>query len=99
MLSGAISENEVLCTFGSDGRLIFRFWCEMSEAEIIEVLVHALTETAIEAVLKKLGCLKKARSAKLKEYLFLTNIVCNFLQFLFWEKATYPPILMRISLG
>jgi hypothetical protein len=66
MMSGAIPENEVLCTLGSDGRLIFRFWCEMCEDEIIEVLVSALTETAIEAALKKLGCLKKARLAKFK---------------------------------
>jgi len=66
MLSGAIPENEVLCTLGPDGRLIFRFWCEMSEDEIIGVLVSALTETAIEVALKKLGFLKKARSARFK---------------------------------
>ena len=54
-LSGAIPEDEVLCTLGSDGRLIMRFWVEMSDEEIADALVNLLTEISIDWALRRLG--------------------------------------------
>jgi len=54
-LSGAIPENEVFCTLGSDGRLIMRFWVEMSDEEIVDSLINLLTEISIDGALRRLG--------------------------------------------
>ena len=54
-LSGAIPENEVFCTLGSNGRLIMRFWVEMSDEEIVDALINLLTEISIDGALRRLG--------------------------------------------
>ena len=54
-LSGAIPENEVFCTLGSDGRLIMRFWVEMGDEEIVDSLIELLTEISIDVALMRLG--------------------------------------------
>jgi hypothetical protein len=54
-LSGAIPEDEVFCTLGSDGRLIMRFWVEMSDEEIVDALIDLLTEISIDWALRRLG--------------------------------------------
>jgi hypothetical protein len=53
-LSGAIPEDEVFCTLGSDGRLIMRFWVEMSDEEIADALINLLTEISIDVALRRL---------------------------------------------
>jgi len=55
MLSGAITENEVFCTLGPDGRLIVRFWVEMGDEEIVDSLIELLTEISIDVALRRLG--------------------------------------------
>ena len=54
-LSGVIPENEVFCTLGSDGRLIMRFWVEMSDEEIVDALINLLAEISIDGALRRLG--------------------------------------------
>jgi len=64
MLSGAIPESEVLCTSGSDGRLIIRFWFEMSDEEIVDVLICLVTEFSIEGALRRLGYFKRYKTVR-----------------------------------
>jgi len=64
MLSGVIPESEVLCTFGSDGRLIIRFWFEMSDEEIVDALICLLTEFSIEGALRRLGYFKRYKTVR-----------------------------------
>jgi hypothetical protein len=63
-LSGAIPEDEVFCTLGSDGRLIMRFWVEMSDEEIVDALINLLTEISIDGALRRLGYFKRYRTVK-----------------------------------
>jgi hypothetical protein len=63
-LSGAIPENEVFCTLGSDGRLIMRFWVEMSDEEIVDALINLLTKISIDWALRRLGYFKRYETVK-----------------------------------
>jgi hypothetical protein len=82
MLSGAISENEVLCTLDPDGRLIMRFWVEMSDEEIVDALINLLTEISIDWALRRLGYyFKRYKTVKFGDM-----------------EGSIPEILTRISL-